>query len=258
MDTLDNRVKNALSSQDARVFPLEWGGQRLWIKRAIPAKHRFFHHIQRLGAMVLGRYIPLLYPSVCTGGQEALRAEAARLDRLGRCPGVRVPTLVGQGEGWLAFGDGGMPLSVVFDNPQTPDREVLILKAVHTVVAVHRGGMCLGSGRFRDLLFDGDHITCIDGEEDPSLFMPLAAAQARDVILFLLSSLRHYSTDFTILGRVVHEFQTQEAPDILREIAKVRRVLFLMAPLRLIPQGWLGRDLREGLLLARLLIHHGF
>ena len=203
----------------ARVFALRWKNRRIWIKQAVPAKQKGWHHLQRFLATITG--IALLRPTVSPGGKEGLETEANTLRKLSE-QGILVPDLVGVAENWIAIGDnGGILQTRIEDYIRAGDHDAvtkLIDAAGKGLAKLHQAGVAHGAPLLRNLTIrDDDKIGFIDFEEDPNERMPIIDAP-------------------------------QMVP--LRKIVKVLRPVYLMLrPFR----RWLGTDAINGLLAYRIL-----
>jgi tRNA A-37 threonylcarbamoyl transferase component Bud32 len=254
-------VRGALIHQRQRVFPLVWEGQTLWIKRAIPSKRKVFHQIQALASGLLSWHTPMIKPSFCTGGSQALVAEAHRLQVL-EAAGISVPQVVAFQGQWMALSHKGVALSFVLENhrrsnpDKDPDRLQFLLQAAQALMGVHNKGFCLGSGRLRDIVYDGSQFSFIDGEEDPSQVMALPAAQGRDILFFMLTALRHFSHDSMLILALWACFLKEASPVIMEEIQKLRPYLRILGALDILPPRWWGRDMKEAILWARILLQN--
>ena len=209
----------------ARVFALRWKNRRIWIKQAVPAKQKGWHHLQRFLATITG--IALLRPTVSPGGKEGLETEANTLRKLSE-RGILVPDLVGVTEDWIAIG----------------------------LAKLHQAGVAHGAPLLRNLTIrDDDKIGFIDFEEDPNERMPIIDAQARDILLFVFSIQREFKKRPELLRTGWRAYVDQAgfvAPQMvpLRKIVKVLRPVYLMLrPFR----RWLGTDAINGLLAYRIL-----
>lgn len=250
-------VRRSLKNQRHRAFPLVWEGKTLWIKQAIPSKENFFHKVQKVISSLFSWYIPLLKPTVCLGGAEALREEAYRLKKWQKA-GIKVPEVMAFEGPWMALTHQGVALSFVLENhrhahPEKDlDRLNLVMRAAQEVIHVHKLGFCLGSGRLRDIVYDGVDFYFIDGEEDPSQVMSLEAAQARDLLFFILTSLRHLSQDSQIILPIWKFFLKESTPLVLKNIQRLKPFLKILLFIRYLPRSWIGRDLKEAIIWAQM------
>ena len=241
----------------ARVFALRWKNRRIWIKQAVPAKQKGWHHLQRFLANITG--IALLRPTVSPGGKEGLETEANTLRKLSE-QGILVPDLVGVAENWIAIGDnGGILQTRIEDYIRAGDHDAvtkLIDAAGKGLAKLHQAGVAHGAPLLRNLTIrDDDKIGFIDFEEDPNERMPIIDAQARDILLFVFSIQREFKKRPELLRAGWRAYVDQagfDAPQMvpLRKIVKVLRPVYLMLrPFR----RWLGTDAINGLLAYRIL-----
>lgn len=176
----------ARKDRQGRVVAVEQTGRRFWAKLAIPGKARGWHLLQK----ILARLIPLkiLHPTVSPGGGQALRAEAARLERL-RWAGFAAPEVLLCHDDFMVMADAGTTLHhpVASEVERQKQREMLA-RAATTLAQLHQAGLCHGRPHVKDLFAAPDgRIGFLDLEEDPATVMPLAVAQARDAWIFIAS-----------------------------------------------------------------------
>ncbi|MFH1804981.1 MAG: hypothetical protein ABID63_08850 [Pseudomonadota bacterium] len=244
----------------ARVFPLRWQGQRVWVKQAVPNKVKGWHRLQRLIATLTG--LPMLRPTVSPGGAAGLQSEGRVLRGLALA-GVPVPDVVLQTDVWLVIGDNGAILQNVIEDAVRDGDEALVTgmieRAALALAGLHARAAAHGAPLLRNItLRDAGDIGFIDFEEDPNARMPLPDAQARDVLLFLFSIQRGFKRRADLVRAGWQAYLTaagRDAPQ-LRPIGKVVQFLgpvyWLLRPFR----RWLGTDALNGMLAYRIL-HHG-
>lgn len=199
----------------ARVFPLRWDNRRIWVKQSVRAKHKVWHRVQRFAANITG--IPLLRPTVSPGGQAGLESEAATLRKLAQV-GVLVPDLIDVADHWIAIGDNGRILkNCIEDDVLKGDDNAVrayVVDAGKALARLHGEGVAHGAPLLRNMtLRDDGQIGFIDFEEDPNARMPIADAQARDVLLFVFSIQREFKNARNCCGPVgKHMFRPLAKP----------------------------------------------
>lgn len=138
---------------------------------------------RRLGANALLPPAPLDAEGAC-------RTERAMIRRLAAL-GARVPQVLEAGPRELLLSDLGPTLaSQCRAEPDPGRRERMLWCALEAIVRLHARGGYLNQAFARNITLDDGGVGFIDLEEDPCTAMPLAAAQARDLLLFAHSTAR--------------------------------------------------------------------
>ncbi|MBE70835.1 MAG: hypothetical protein CMO07_08910 [Thalassospira sp.] len=241
----------------ARVFPLRWDNRRIWVKQAVPAKHKVWHSVQRFAANITG--IPLLRPTVSPGGQKGLESEAATLRKLTSL-GVLVPDLIDVGENWIAIGDNGRILKTCIEDDVDKGNDDAIRRHVvdagAALARLHGEGVAHGAPLLRNMTLRDDHqIGFIDFEEDPNARMPVIDAQARDILLFVFSIQREFKKRPELL-RAGWQAYVEAAGETAPQLVPLRKVIRLLRPVYLMLRPfrrWLGTDALNGLWAYRTL-----
>lgn len=178
---------------------------------------------RRLGANALLAPIPLSPELAC-------RTEQAMIRRLAVL-GAHVPRILEVGERELLLSDLGPTLSETCRREPDPQRRrelvVLGLEALH---ALHARGGYLSQAFARNLTLRDGRIGFIDLEEDPLTMMSLAAAQARDVLLYAHSTARFISDLPGEHARLLAAHLQREPEPVRHEVSITARRLAWLAP----------------------------
>ena len=180
-------AQSALAASPARTLAFAHGGERYVAKREAQATRGVLSALlaRWLARRVTGASLPMgaLKLSAAASG---VGFEARRLQALAAA-GVRVPRLVHHGDGFLLMahcGDTIASLLAGWDR-DTWRRELAALAA--ELGAFHRAGQWHGGAQIKNLTRMNGQTWRIDFEETFGELVPLAAAQAFDVVLFLNS-----------------------------------------------------------------------
>lgn len=242
----------------SRTIRGELDGRVLWIKQTVPPKARIWHRLQKILAALFAK--PILRGTVSEGRAENLRAEAKRLQDFAAC-GFHVPEVLAVYDEFMVMVDAGPQLRAALDETKdTALREQTLLCAIRALADLHAGGLAHGRPYVRDMTWDGKQIGFLDLEEDPVKVMPLAAAQARDVWIFLSAASRyarpagqkmHYEP--ALIQTLFAEYQKTARPDTLKELEIF--VMFLRPVRRLLDNEFLwpkiGTDARQSVFINR-------
>ncbi len=237
----------ALARSASRVVPLDIDGRRVWLKRAGPAKIRPLHLLQR----VLSALVPIRLLRYTGGisGRCALEQEVRIIERL-RLRGARVPEVIVKEAGWIALGDLGLSLEKMLSRaPNRAQALQLAADGAWALIRLHRNGGWHGNPQLRNIVGRPGRIGFIDFEEDVGARLGPASAQVRDWILFLSSFYRTESRFPGILSELMRQIRPAVPAHALRVLLRFR---LLGAPLALLLRplaSWLGRDVRQSILL---------
>ena len=211
-----------------RVQAAEWQGQRAWRKTYSEGGHRrriaaLRWVARRLGANALLAPMPLTAERAC-------RTEQSMINRLAAL-GVRVPPLLEVGDRELLLGDLGPTLAVACRaEPDPAARRALVALGLGAIGEVHARGGYLSQAFARNLTLRDGAIGFIDLEEDPGTMMPLAAAQARDLLFYAHSTARFLAGQPGEHAAMLRE-HLQGVPDAVRaEVARTANALRWLVP----------------------------
>ncbi len=228
---------------------------RGWVKRAEPAGKNPWRHLVRFTTSVVPW--PLLRSTATTGDSDSVQAEASRL-REWHAKGLPVPQLLEVSEEFILTADAGVPLRNWLRNePDSRRRLAAVALAARGLAQLHRMGHCHGRPFMKDILFDGDRISFIDLEEDPTRVMPLVTAQVRDLMLFVMSYTASLGRQhgFDDLRRIAEAYRDMNPSVRIQRVLRrnLRALWWASLPLRLVPCRWLGRDGRQAVLGLKVL-----
>jgi hypothetical protein len=205
-----------MSRQPYRVTCLTYEGQRIWVKRPSPTRPAGLYHALALMARLHG--LSVLTPAPRPGGAKGLQLEAARLKSLKQL-GIRVPDVLFINDQYLCLSDlPGYDLTHYMQSADTePLRGAIWKKGLEAILDVHQRGTYISQCFSRNMIASPDleSIGFIDFEDDPGLILDTTHAQARDWLLYLLSSAAWIQTiqdRHSILFKILQE----ESPPIRR------------------------------------------
>jgi len=186
LEKIDKTVKGRL-----RVARIDWNGEKLWVKRAVPDKRKLWHRCQSVLARALP--LPILRPTTSPGGSAALVREAERIIRFQEA-GFSAPTVIAVTPGWLLLSDLGQQLDHRLNHDGGVTDSVLaaeVTEAAEAIATMHKAGLAHGRASLRDIVRTPQGaLGFIDFEEEVE-GLPLTVAQARDLWLFACSVARH-------------------------------------------------------------------
>lgn len=259
MDYLDfGKTLIAAKPGDRTFCGYDEQARRIWIKRPCPPKTRIWHRLQRMIALCLRQ--PILGCTVSGGGAESLRQEGERL-RAFKAMGFAVPDVLAVSDEMLVLSDGGPQLRAVLDKTEDENaQQAILLQTARALAALHRKGAVHGRPYLRDMTWHDGTVGFLDLEETPEQVMPIAAAQARDVWLFLGSAARFarkdgdkYTYDSDKLGTLYQAYIENADPQVLAELKDF--VEFLSPIRRLCERRFLwtkiGTDARQAVVATR-------
>ncbi|WP_430395833.1 hypothetical protein [Ferrovibrio sp.] len=225
-----------------RVFSLDYGGQRYWVKRPGLPRLRSSVFMQSCIALAFG--LAMLKPP----RDGNLKSEAIALRHLA-ANGWPVPALVIEEPRWLVLGDGGASVETLLNQETDPlRRRALIEACADLLLRLHRQGEWHGGAQIRNFSWRDDQPGLLDLEDHDLPGMNLAQRQARDLLLFLYS-LTRYDKDASapllpaLAKRLVHGAEPETRAEIARLHRRIGPIIRLAKPFA----AKAGRDVRQGL-----------
>lgn len=235
---------------EPRVERIEFQGRGAWRKRyGAPERQARMAALRwvarRLGAQSLIAPAPL-------EAEQACRTEYSMIERLDTL-GARVPQVLAVEPAALVLSDLGPTLAIrCKQEPDPAKREALLRSGFEALRELHARGGYLSQAFARNLVVTPEGIGFIDLEEDPGTVMSLAAAQARDVLLYVHSTARFLSDAPERYSALLQAQIAAEPAEVRAEVVRVANRLRWLAPLAMLGGGR-GRALAQALrALARL------
>ncbi len=195
---------------------------------------------------------PLMIPVPNYGGVKSQRIEVDRLRRLASA-GLSVPNVLYETESYFVMqGFPGVPLDSKLALPKDQSSPAFD-RGLKAISLVHAFGECLSQGFARNILIDDvDGLWFIDHEDDPLEVLTLPQAQARDWLLYLLSSVwlnRSLWGEWNIAWREAYGSMPADTQNQLTETGSKIRWLTHLPRSRQI----LGRDVTQAQALSEFL-----
>lgn len=242
-------LDHASTLPERRVTPLNTPRGKVWIKRnEIPTRRLRHAALSKLSKLIP---VPILRPGTDGKGPDTLILQAQQNEVL-RQRGLRVPDIVYADANCLILSDAGISLDPIakalsadpnraaVDDIDRDAFHAILLQMTETLAALHASSLAHGRPKMRDFAWQregqiGDGrpahgvVTLLDLEERPWTVMPMAAAQARDVFLWLLDLCSLSATQGIAPGAmsVLDRSMTDETR---RELRRLTRMLAVAAP----------------------------
>jgi tRNA A-37 threonylcarbamoyl transferase component Bud32 len=202
-----------------RIAPIEVEGVRVWLKDFDQPTRAEWERIQRV-VFGLSR-LHILRPVPSLSGTEGARNEVAAIHRL-TAIGVRVPQLLWQEGARIVLSDIGETLRDLQRRAGAASIETTAKSAARELSRIHQRGLAHGRPILRNMTWDGETVGFLDFEERPTDVMPLETAQARDVMLLLISAARRCEAD--LVKEVFAAYSRDMPPGIEGELQRVSRL----------------------------------
>ena len=184
---LAQAAEAALAASGQRILLIEHGGARYAVKRTARRARNLLQSLLLRGLVRLssGQALPMRALRM-SAGVSSMDYEAQRLAELAAA-GVQVPRVVHRGRDYLVLEHVGASLASELLG-WTPElwRDELPRQAAQ-LAALHRAGFWHGAAQIKNLTRRGGIVYRIDFEESFGEWVPLPAAQAFDLVLFLNS-----------------------------------------------------------------------
>lgn len=214
---------------EARVTREIHEGEVRWRKRFGPTERAFARSLLRRFALRQG--LPALVAPAAQAAAQACATEAAMIRKL-HALGMRVPAILERGDTELLLSDLGPTLAATCRaTSDDGTREYLLKQGFAALSELHRRGGYASQAFARNLTWRDGEIGFIDLEEDPLLVMPLASAQARDLLLYVQSTARFLAHDSRRYAVLLREALVAEPDEARREAARTARALGWLAAL---------------------------
>jgi tRNA A-37 threonylcarbamoyl transferase component Bud32 len=177
----------ALRACTARTVLVEHGGERYVAKRVAQRPRRLAQalFVRWLARRVTGQSLPMRALRLSEAAS-SVDFEARRLGSLARA-GVRVPRVVHHGAGYLLLDHCGATVASEIEAWSIEVCRFELQRLAEELGAFHRAGQWHGAAQIKNLTTKNGQTWRIDFEEDFGELVPLSAAQALDVVLFLNS-----------------------------------------------------------------------
>jgi len=222
------QLETALAAARRRTFKLTLEDRSVWVKRPRRGPGYIMYGLQACAATLV--QVPSLRPPRVSRGVAGLRAEARRLELLAG-KGWAVPCVLGVDDRWLALSDNGRSLATVVRQVPAEQRLELLRSALAYLQLLHGKGGWHGAAQVRNLTVREEGFGLLDFEDDLEPSMPLAVRQARDVLLFLMSSARHESSDARLIQTLISDARSRAAPAVNAEFGAVTSTLARARPM---------------------------
>ena len=180
------RVRAALAVSTHRVSVVDAGERRVVVKAQRPARSAW--RARALNAMARGLGITLLRAVPAHGGARGQEIEVERLRTL-HAAGLHVPEVLHAQPGFIVLEMFEGPMLVALVEQGGMAGFEAWRRGLAAIVEVHARGAVLSHAFARNFIVTADGLGMIDFEDDPLEAMPLEAAQARDWLAYLHSTL---------------------------------------------------------------------
>lgn len=243
-------IERAYAQQSSRACRLETPDGAVVVKGQRPARDAIRYTLLGLLAWLLGN--PLMKPVPIHGGLQSQRVEVERLRRLAAA-GLSVPSVLYEADHYFVMqGFSGVPLDsklALSEEHSSP----AFCRGLQAISHVHSSGECLSQGFARNILINETNgLWFIDHEDNPLEVLSLPQAQARDWLLYLLSTVwlnRAQWADWLVLW--CDTFQRM-SPAVQSELSAAT---LRLSWLRWLPRSRkvLGRDIAQAQALAEFM-----
>jgi tRNA A-37 threonylcarbamoyl transferase component Bud32 len=245
----------AMMQSDGRVQRLELKDRTVWIKRQGGKTMLPLVAVQSMFARLFR--IPILRPSPQLSAEAMQARELARISAFADA-GFPVPKVVYASATAMVMSDVGPTIDYrmrVLKRSDPAAHDALLVQVADALGRVHAAGLSHGRPHVRDFFLEDGEVGFMDFEEDPASVMPLAMAQARDVLLyFLVVASRALDAGATCPAAL--QAWLAHAPDAARhELVRLTALIGRILPLaRLIGRLHMGSDLRRFIMATEFLM----
>ena len=245
----------AMMQSDGRVQRLELRDRTVWIKRQGGKKMPPLVAVQGFFAALFR--VPFLRPSPQLSPEAMQAREISRIGAFADA-GFPVPKIVYASATAMVMSDVGPTIDLRMRALKRSDpagHDALLVQVADALGRVHAAGLSHGRPHVRDFFLEDGAVGFMDFEEDPASVMPLAMAQARDVLLYFLVVTALALNPGTTCPAALEAWLAR-APDTARvELVKLTALIGRILPLaRLIGRLHMGSDLRRFIMATEFLM----
>ncbi len=207
-DPLVAATDAALRASTERTVLVEHGGERYVAKRIADRPRRLGQalFVRWLARRVTGQSLPMR-ALLLSDAASSVAYEAHRLHSLALA-GVRVPRVVHHGTGYLLLEHCGATVASQIEAWSVSVCQRELQRLADELGAFHRAGQWHGAAQIKNLTTKSGQTWRIDFEENFGELVPLSAAQALDIVLFLNS--------ISLAGPIAEAEARRLLPDLLR------------------------------------------
>lgn len=232
-------IRTRLAEKEDRTHFILLGEFSVIVKTQDPARHQWWRPLMNTLSRLLNQ--PLLLAVPAPGGGEAQAIEVNRLRTLAAA-GAPVPDLLHVDKNWFAESCVGDRTIDQLIRRDADNQQRYWDDGLAAILALHRLNMAASQCFARNMIWNDGVVSFIDFEEEPLTVMPLAAAQARDWLLYLHST-AHVMTSRTPAqnAQILMQYLQQDNVLVQQHFARAARSF---SWLRILPQKrkpW-GRD----------------
>jgi len=204
-----------------RICRLNIGRTTVWLKDFNEPSPPKWEGLQRAASRMTR--LQLLRPVPSGEGAGGARREIEAIRQFHEI-GVRVPDVLWTNGGKVAISDIGETLRDLERRSGAAAISNQAALAAKELARVHSHGLVHGRPILRNLTWDGDRIGFIDFEENSAAVMSLSAAQARDVLLLIVSIGRRGAQEAveTALEASAATMQREVAAELVRAVRLAR------------------------------------
>ncbi|MDX1838339.1 hypothetical protein DIZ81_10810 [Legionella taurinensis] len=199
-----------------RVFHFDFEGNCYVVKKQLMKRSKIGYSILTLITKALS--IPALQGIPVPGGKLTQDIEIKRLISLSAA-GVPVPKVVSVGNDYFVMSClGHSNVEACLKNPGEKSFLVYWEQALAAILEVHRKGAYLSQAFIRNMIAEHGAVAFVDFEDDPGAVMPVHCAQARDWLLYLLSSSLRLNLSPQAQADVILSYLQQERIEVVEEV----------------------------------------
>ena len=210
-----------LGNAKRRVHAVEFEGKKYWLKRygtERPPVARFGH---KLLAFIMRK--PIFRASPIYSPQKALEAEIAKLKAFENAGFPSIELIGVEGLVFVTKHAGkDLERTIAVNKSDTETNDEIMCQWAGLFGRIHMAGLCHGRPHLRDSIYNDGSWVLMDFEEHPEAVMPLATAQARDLVLLFMQLVKSIN-DIDKLDEAMKRYKENAPVAVLEEAAKVIR-----------------------------------
>ncbi|KTD46931.1 hypothetical protein Lrub_1853 [Legionella rubrilucens] len=226
-----------------RVFHFDFEGSCYVVKKQAMKRSKIGYSILTLVTKALS--IPALRGIPVPGGKLTQAIEIQRLISLSAA-GVPVPSVVYVGENYFVMSClGHSSVEFFLKNPSQQSAVFYWKQALDAILDVHHKGAYLSQAFIRNMIAGDRSVAFVDFEDDPGAVMPIHLAQARDWLLYLLSSSLRLDMSPQEQADIILSYLRQDTLEVQEEVFACASKIALFRFIFRRKKPYLNRDLQS-------------
>jgi len=230
-------------------------GRRVCIKYSLDKKRGVRQSVRKIMSLVTMQ--PFLQPLPFIPAAEKNALEIAKL-RAFKAAGLAVPEILAVENSFSVFADTGKTIAEILKELRLRNavlHDKLLIRCAECLGQVHKAGLCQGRPDLRDMFLAENGVGFSGFREYPEQFMPMAAAQMRDIWFLLIVIAAKAKDKDLVLPAAFRAWRRQAGFETLEILqASLRFFRLILRPYRLLSPLVAGKKGRSKVQVLQFLV----